>query len=260
MLLIGFSVTAQRPTDLEGRVYSENNDVAGTHVMNITTQRATVTDANGFFIITVRLNDTLVFSAVQFKRKVIPVTLKVLESKLVYVPLDDVLTQLDEVVVMPYNLTGELSKDMGNLEIEPVVTASTLCLPNANVVPITQSQRKLYTARTWNFKGTKVTIDPIFNYFSGRTKMLKNRVARDKKYARTQRVREFYTDSVYRNDLRIPETKIDNFMYFCEADSLFDIISNTNDKLRMWEFLQKKSVVYRKNRIEKREKRIEKRE
>lgn len=57
-------------------------------------------------MIPVRLNDTLVFSAVQFKRKEIVVTEEVLNTRLLFVPLQDVLTELQEVVVMPYNLTG----------------------------------------------------------------------------------------------------------------------------------------------------------
>ena len=254
---------AQQPTELEGRVYNKDNDVAGIHVMNSTTRRATVTDANGFFTITVRLNDSLVFSAVQFKRKVIPVTLNILESKLVYVPLEDVLTELDEVIVMPYDLSGDLSKDIKNLEIEPVVTGSTLELPNAYVRVKTKNERRLFEADrgvfvtmmpdTLNLRGMlklltiRINTHKIMNRLSGRTKRIKRDVATDKKLALLEKVRRAYPDSVYVQELKIPEGKLNEFMYYCEADSLFNIISNTNDKLRMWEFLQKKSVVYRKN-------------
>jgi len=58
---------------LEGRVYANDNDVTGVVVQNTTTERATITDIDGYFSIPVSLNDTLVFSAVQLKRKVVPV-------------------------------------------------------------------------------------------------------------------------------------------------------------------------------------------
>ncbi len=80
--------------------------------MNITANKATITNNNGFFAITVKLNDTLVFSAVQFKKKRVVVTQDILELELVSVPLDDGITELDEVVVTPYNLTGDISKDL----------------------------------------------------------------------------------------------------------------------------------------------------
>ncbi|MFK5972990.1 MAG: carboxypeptidase-like regulatory domain-containing protein [Flavobacteriaceae bacterium] len=263
LLLVSFSAVAQQPTELEGRVYSKDNDVSGIHVMNSTTQRATVTDANGFFTIAVQLNDTLIFSAVQFKRKQILIRPSVLESSLVYVPLEDVLTELDEVIVMPYNLTGDLTKDMKNLSIDPVVTSSSLRLPNADVRVKTKNERRLFEADrgafvtmmpdTLNLRGIlelitiRINTHKIMNRLSGRTKKIKRDVATDKKLALLEKVRRAYPDSVFVQELKIPKAKHYDFMYYCEADSLFSIISNTNDKLRLWEFLQKKSVVYRRN-------------
>lgn len=230
-------------TDLEGRVYSKDGDVAATHVLNVTTKRATITDLKGFFSIPVKLNDTLVFSAVQFKRKEIVVTASVLESKLLLVPLEDALTELDEVVVMPYNLTGDMTRDMNRLETEPVVTASTLGLPNAYVKVPTKAERELYAATA----NPIMSLDPLINAITGRTKMLKKRVARNKKQERTERVRAFYVDSIFRTDLKIPERMIDDFMYFCEVDTTFQSVVDTHDRLKIWEFMRKKSQVYREN-------------
>ena len=106
---------------IEGRVYSNDGDVAATHVLNTTTQRAAITDIDGFFQINAKLNDTIVFSAVQYTRKEIVVTLSILESTFINVPLEDALTELDEVIVMPYNLTGDMSRDANRIAIEPVV-------------------------------------------------------------------------------------------------------------------------------------------
>jgi len=256
-LLASMSAYAQHFTDLEGRVTSTDNDVAGTHVMNISTQRATTTDVNGFFTIPVRFNDTLVFSAVQFKRKEIVVNLSVLESKMLYVPLEDALTELDEVIVRPYNLSGELDRDLGNKKIEPVVTASTLGLPNAYVKVKTQNERKLFEADHGKFVTVEfdsmlyipmiaINLHKILNRVSGRTRKLKNLVAVDEKIALLDRVRNYYPDSVYVKQFLIPEEKLEEFFYFCQADSLFEPTAMTNDQLRMWEFFKKKSVIYKK--------------
>lgn len=232
---------------LEGRVYSEDGDVAATHVLNMTTQRATITDISGFFSILVTLNDTLVFSAVQYKRKEIVVTSSMLESKLLLIPLEEFLTELDEVVVTPYNLTGDIAKDLGSLAIEPVVTTSTLDLPNAYVKPITKAERELYAATANPY----MSFDPLINAITGRTKMLKKRVERNAVYARTARVREFYVDSLYTTELKIPEDKVDDFLYFCEVDIAFQAVVDTHDHLEIWEFLRRKSLVYREsNEIE----------
>ena len=242
---MGTTLSAQNlfTKQIEGRVYSESDDVAATHVLNITSDKASITDLNGFFSITANLNDTLVFSAIQFKKKTMVVTQNVLESKLLYVPLEDALNELNEVIVMPYNLTGDMTLDLDRMEIEPVVTASTLGLPNAYVKIPTQAERELFAATANPF----MSFDPLINAITGRTKMLKERIARNKKYERTQRVRAFYVDSLYRTEFKIPENKIDDFMYFCEIDATFQTLVDFHNRLKIWEFMQKKSVVYREN-------------
>ncbi|SIS94981.1 CarboxypepD_reg-like domain-containing protein [Zobellia uliginosa] len=255
MLVVSTVGKAQSSETLEGRVYSDNNDVSGTHVLNTTTNRATITDANGFFDIVVRLNDTLVFSAVQYKRKEIVVSESVLESKLLLIPLEEALNELDEVVVTPYNLSGHMASDLKNLEIDPVVTASTLGLPNAHAKRWTQSERLLREASAMSVTGTTsglgaggaVSLNPIINGITGRTKMLKKRVKRDRAYSRTERVRAFYVDSLYTTELKIPQDKIDDFLYFCEVDADFQKVVDGHDRLKIWTFMKRKSVVYRKN-------------
>ncbi|WP_298506437.1 carboxypeptidase-like regulatory domain-containing protein [uncultured Maribacter sp.] len=245
LLCLSSWVKAQNPfsKELEGRIVSKSGDVAATHVQNKTTKRATITDVHGYFVIRAKVQDTLIFSAVQFKKKEIVVSTDMLQSLLLKIPMEDALTELDEVVVTPYNLSGDISKDLNTLETEPVVTASTLGLPNAYVKPISKAERKLFEATT----GRGIPLNPIINGISGRTKMLKNRIKRNKKYERTQRVRAFYVDSLFIKDLKIPIAKIEDFMYFCEIDTTFQTIVDSHDHLKIWEYLRKKSTLYRTN-------------
>lgn len=229
--------------ELEGKVYSDDGDVAATHVLNTTTERAAITDSNGYFKITVTLYDTIVFSAVQYKRKEIVITQSILESKFINVPLENALTELDEVIVMPYNLTGDMGRDADRIVIDPVVTASTLGLPNAYVTPMTKAERQLFAATANPY----MSFDPLINAITGRTKYLKNQVKREKAYSRTERVKGFYQDSIIAADLKIPLEKIDDFMYFCEIDPTFQTTVDRHDKLKIWELMVRKSELYREN-------------
>jgi hypothetical protein len=235
---------------LEGRVVNENKGIADVHVMNTSAKKATITDEEGDFTITVRLNDTLLFSAVQFKRKTLVVTAAMLQSTTVFVPLEEFVNELDEVVVRPYDLSGDLGRDMQNMDTGQIVSASTLGLPNADVKPLMQSERQLQQATAGKFHPFMLLnppIDPLLNAISGRTKMLKKRVARDKKYLRTEAARDQFADSLFVAQLKIPEEKIDDFMYFCEVDQAFDSLVKSDDTMALWSFLLKKSSVYREN-------------
>ena len=249
-LTFGIFYGQESVTELEGRVFSVANDVSAVHVSNISENKGTITDENGFFEISVIIGDTLVFSAVQFKKKELVVTQEVLDYPLFLVALEETLNELNEVVVMPYNLSGDLQKDMGKIVIGPVITSSTEGLLNADVKRVTQSQRKLYTARTWDLEigfGFKVKTDPLINYFSGRTKRLKKRIAQEAQSKWIEKVRAYYPDSLYVQELKIPENNVGDFIYSFEKDTLFEGIVRNGDKLKLWEFLQIKSEEYHVN-------------
>lgn len=252
LLLVSFSgfTQNQESKQLRGRVSSRNSDVVGVVVQNISSERAVITDIEGNFSILVKLNDTLVFSAVQYKRKVLPVNEVLFNTSFITVPLDEFVNELDEVVVKPYNLSGDLDKDLGELQLEKDVSAEALGLPNADVKIITQSERKLQQATYGKFNVGMILsppLDPIINAITGRTKMLKNRVKVDNTYARTQRVQDFYADSLFLTILKIPIEKIDDFMYFCEVDQKFQHVVDSKDKLKILDFMVSKSRAYREN-------------
>ncbi|WP_431128145.1 hypothetical protein [Flagellimonas flava] len=249
-----FSVTlyAQQTgtKQLRGRVYSTNEDVVGVVVQNLTSQRAVITDIDGNFSILVALQDTLAFSAVQFQRKLIVVNDVVYNTSFISVPLEEFVNELKEVVVRPYDLSGDLNQDLDQLQLEKDVSAEALGLPNAHAKIPTQSERKLQQASFGKFNvGMILTppLDPIINAITGRTKMLKNRVKVDKTYARTQRVQGFYADSLISTNLKIPVEKLDDFMYFCEVDEDFQRTVDSHDKLKIWDFMVAKSRAYRRN-------------
>lgn len=250
------SVAQEQTVFLQGNVKVENNDVDGIHVQNTTTNKATITDAYGYFSIPVRLNDTLVFSAIQLQKKEFPITQTLLDTKSIVVLMQEAENALDEVVVMPYNLSGDLSKDANNLKQE-VVTAASLGLPNAYVKKKTQNERKLAEADGGGWikgvngglggVGGAINLHKILNRVSGRTKMLKERVARDEKNVRINELAAYYPDDILIEKLKIPALRVQEFRYYCEVDAGFETLMETKDLLKIWNFLQVKSADFIKN-------------
>ena len=251
-LLCSFSLKAQSSKIIKGKVEAKNKDVTGVVVQNSTSGKATITSVDGNFTIRVALNDTLVFSAVQFKRKVIPITPSFFNATSLTIPLEEFVNELREVVVQPFNLSGNLDSDLSGLQLEKDVTAEALGLPNAGVRIISQSENKLNDADHGKFAyfyviALTINLNKVLNRISGRTKMLKERVALDKQYATTQMVEAAFVDSLMINHLKIPKTNFYEFIQFCESDKEFYELAQGNDELKLWEFLIKKSKFYRKN-------------
>ncbi|MGS0526721.1 hypothetical protein ACU8V7_17710 [Zobellia nedashkovskayae] len=260
MAMVGIVSQAQVSVSLEGRVYSKNGDVSATHVLNTTSNRATITTTDGFFDIEVQLNDTLVFSAVQFKKKEIVVTTAILGSKLLVVPLEEVLTQLEEVVVTPYSLTGDMSRDLNRVPVGSVITSQSLGLENRKarrkpegVGETLRLNKYLDLASGYDTVTFKPKISHnlklvrMYDDLSGKTKDLKKYATLEKEVGQIDEIRLFFTDFVFMNTLKIPEHKINDFLNYCMIDADFKELANAGDMASLYKLMSQKSLVYRKN-------------
>ncbi|MCL6268319.1 hypothetical protein [Flagellimonas myxillae] len=235
---------------LKGKIKSDAGDVVGIVVLNTNQNDAVISNVDGEFEIPVRLNDTLVFSAVHIKRKVIPVNKAVFDSSYLVVSLSEFVNELSEVVLRPYNLSGSLDKDLTGLKLEQDVSAEALGLPNAHIPILTQSENKLNDADHGKFVyfaglGFGINLNKILNRISGRTRMLKDRVRLDENYMAIRNVEKKYLDSLYIESLKIPQNRFYDFMYYCQVSPNFDEVLKDANDLALWEFILDKSKTYR---------------
>ena len=230
--------------ELQGHVLEDAAGIPNVHIINLSSEQATITNEEGYFRLEAREGDTLLISAIRFQRKTLTVSRAMLEAAMLEIAMEPFVNQLDEVVLWPYNLSGDLDQDLSNLPVEEPVTATSLGLPNARAKVKTQTERKLYEATSG---AGLIPLNPVLNAITGRTRMLKKRLSRDRAYQQTLQVRSLYPDSLFTGELHIPEVRIPDFMYFCEVDPAFGNLASVGDKLRMWEFLKGKSEQYRRN-------------
>ena len=116
---------------LFGQVFEEDEGIPDVHILNLTANTATITNAEGRFRMGVQRGDTLLISAVRYMRRQIFITDAIFESELLQIPMEPFVNTLDEVVVSPYDLTGDLEKDLEKLPDEQLPSAISMGLPNA---------------------------------------------------------------------------------------------------------------------------------
>ncbi|MDC0162943.1 carboxypeptidase-like regulatory domain-containing protein, partial [Flavobacteriaceae bacterium] len=119
-LLVSFCSFSQNNNEkfIEGIVYNDNSySIEGVHVLNITSNQATITNSQGNFKILVKLNDELIFSAIQFKRKKITMNQYIFDSLSITIYLEEFVNELDEVILNSSGLSGSLMNDLQNSRI-----------------------------------------------------------------------------------------------------------------------------------------------
>ena len=131
-LLVSFCSFSQNNNEkfIEGIVYNDNSySIEGVHVLNITSNQATITNSQGNFKILVKLNDELIFSAIQFKRKKITMNQDIFDSLSITIYLEEFVNELDEVILNSSGLSGSLMNDLQNSRIAKDLNFDDLGIP-----------------------------------------------------------------------------------------------------------------------------------
>lgn len=220
---------------------ADSTDMASIHVLNKSLGRFTITDQSGRFSIRARANDTLIFSSVQFQREEKIVSSAIYSSGYMEVVLEYQVNELDEVTLRPHNLSGDLTKDLNQVDQDKIVTGVSLGLPNQYVKTKTQTERRIYEAKTG---GGFIPLNPILNAISGRTKRLKQQLKLERQAARNLTVINTYERRIYSETFKIPDEYIEGFIIYCAQDPDFEKIRQRSDPLALFEYLQGKSEEY----------------
>ncbi len=237
--------------EINGRIISESN-IENIHVINKTKQLFTTSNKEGNFTINVSLNDTLQFSSIQHKTRLVTINELIIANKNILVNLEAQVNELDEVLVGKI-LTGDLMSDIKNVEGNPPINFYDLGIPGYTGKIATQSERRLSEAGEFKPKmlvGILLgggSLDPIINGLSGRTKMLKNRVEIETKEGLMQSIKaRLGKDFLASNPLE--DNEVADFFYFCTDDANFIKHCKNQTDFQILIFLRMKYRQYQENK------------
>ena len=246
--LIGYSQNII--AELTGTVTDQNTTISDILVVNLNSKKSIITDDKGAFTIEVKLQDTLQFSAINYQTKKILIVEEFLVSKKVQIDLDKKIVDLEEIVILPNNLTGQIDLDLDRINSDPINTFDYLRLPITNIKSKTKNERLLFEAddgKMIQFYGiaASVNVTKLMNTISGRTKKLKTHVLLDKHMEFENNVDKLFSKKVLSEELKIPLTKITNFLDFCINQPDFPELSEPINALQVFTYFKSKSFEYK---------------
>lgn len=115
LLLLFYGITFAQDVDrvrVDGRIIANDNEVENVTVFNLSSNMGTITDAEGKFNMSVALNDVLEISALQFEKLRVVIGQDIINSKKVTIFVVEHLNKLNEVLLLPYGLSGNLQVDL----------------------------------------------------------------------------------------------------------------------------------------------------
>ena len=203
-----YTANSQERVLIEGQIVSDSIPVAGIHIVNLTSETGTSSDIYGKFDMYVTVNDTLLISSVQFENREIRVRQVNFDQRRIEIQLYPARNELDEIKLSDINLTGRLTDDVDKIKY---VDRTKFGLPY-NKPQISQTDRRIYTATT---SAGGIPLDLFLNTLNGKIAMLKKVKANDDLKNLVIRAEANLPKSFFLEDLGIPETELQNFLYYC---------------------------------------------
>lgn len=259
LIFVGVGVQAfgQERISVDGNMQVPVGEkLGGIVIYNLTSEAATVTNAEGDFKISVKLNDSIRVEPVGFQKFIVIIDQGVIDSEELNIYLNEVINVLPEVIVSPYDLSGNVRVDAAKLPVADLpegLTAAEVqntyfeadALPDNNSPPrnaaLAANETRLVNGLNFVNIFKELLIEnkksDIKNPYNDQ---LNSRVE--------QKLRLMYNDAFFRENLEIEMHNINDFIYFADENGLKEEMLKEGNELKLIEFLVDQSKRYKKKR------------
>ncbi len=227
---------AQDRSVFNGKIVSNASSAEGVYVINAQTEQTVISDESGSFSILAKADDVLVFSSIAFKEKRIMLKQEDFSNINFTVNLNMIMNQLQEVVIKRYDN----------------INAESLGIIPQGQKKYTAAERKLRTATALDatangggMVGASVSADPLLNFFSGRTAMLKKEAVVEKKEFFMRLLENMFSLEHFIERLKIPSEYVKGFEYYAVENEKFTAVLNSKNKTSTEFLLGELAVKYK---------------
>ena len=226
------------------------DEKSGIGIFNMTADRGTVTNPEGEFNIPVTVNDTLRISSIQFQEFLIVIDKGVVDSGQLKIIINESGNPLPEVVVTPYDITGNVTVDVYRLPVTRL--PDTLESMDVQNVYYEIDAGPDYQSPPQN---VAMNIPGRFEQGMDFARLFKDLVVttqRDKREipdaAISAKVRAVYDDAFFKEYLNIKLENITDFIYYASDNGLNEKMLTTGNELELIDFLVVQSRKYKNSR------------
>jgi len=241
------SIAQNYSREISGKIMYFNNPIADVHIYNMNSKQGASSDVNGEFRITVKLNDTLSISHIEYTNRKLIVTNQMLHQSYSIFYLEIMTNYLETVEIKNHNLSGLLFTDVKSISKDSILKASNYIKEIIRLSKLPSKNTEVYN-RSASYVND---VDPIKMSVGGgggipiRDKANElRRELRQKKNTPERIIADFGKDYFIKK-LKIPEDKIFNFLTYCEYRNIFNLYNN-NEIIKVLNILVIESTSFNK--------------
>lgn len=255
LLFITFLITCNsligqtiKRVEVHGFMYANANDVEAVAIYNRSSNKGTITNEKGEFLLEVAENDVIEISALQFETQKVTITKEVIETKSLKIYLVEHVNQLN-AVILRHGLSGNLVVDIENAVMPPKMEMD---LGNMNAL-------ELYDEKGHNDFKVSRELNSVMNnhelYNGVDFVKIANMLFKPKKrsyiddtpkFVKTKLLLDIYSRKVISDKFNIPIEHINEFIAFVENNGLSQELLNDEQEFKRIDFLVRQSELFLK--------------
>lgn len=238
--------------EISGKIVVNSEDLENVTIYNTSSNRGTLTDENGKFKIDVALFDVLEVRALQFQDFTITIDKNIIDSKKATIFLVEQVNKLNEVVILPYDLTGNLMADMESVRtFNPDLDAIYFgigAIDSYEFPADYKSEVENIAARgpndiRYQLDGVAIIGMLLKPLFSSKSEKKEKKIEKTANIPTTG-LRDYYSAHYIMDNFKIPEGKVDEFVVYVESHGLDYGLLKKGKEMEFLEFLNQKSTEF----------------
>ena len=243
---------------VEGKINVPNGeDAEGISVYNLSSQKGTVTNDDGRFEIDVAENDRLQIFALQYKTFTVIIDKGVVDKKKITIFVNPAITQLEEVVVRPYDLSGNINADIEKIPTYSIGREWDLSYntmeygynfqrDKTSAIQGNAAEEALNSNHLTDGLNFVSILGGVSNLLFPKGKKLNSSELAKKGDRVSNNMQERFSREFIHDNFDIPREKTSDFLFYVQENGLEERLLQGEHELELMSFLKEKSKEYKK--------------
>lgn len=214
------------------------------YVTNSRINQTKVTDSDGILSLDVQIGDEIIFMSDFYESRRLFITETLINKPIIEVHLNTKFVLLDEAKLGDFRLTGDLRTDAKNAKF---VDSAAIVYANLGIKEKDVPKPNPAGQRVGKFKVVDVltlNMTKVIGELNGYNNRQRKTHAYEDKQKILNKIRDLWQEDFYVNHLKIPQEKIDEFVFFSyESSDIYNKIK-MNDLLTAEKILMERSQIY----------------
>lgn len=225
-------------------------DVEGINVYNTSSQKGTITTEDGSFSIAVAENDRVQVTALQFQSFTVIIDKGVVDSRTMGIYLNPAVNQLEEVIVRPYDLSGNIIADVRRIKTSVISAPWDLSYETLEFDyefdPDALSQvsgNAAEEALGYSDVRAGANVLGLVGLLFPKKKKSQQEVVEDKEVM-TNAIRRRFSNNYINETFGIPNERVNDFIYYVEEKGIDPTLMKSSNEILLLEYMREQSVLY----------------